>query len=201
MRSMLPETSSQQIRAQFTQRTIRVYQAYSAEIADGALQAQTFVPPFRLNRMTWIKPSFLWMMYRSGWATKKGQERIHAIDITRMGFEWCLDNACLTHFDPTVHVSRSVWQHARDTLPVLVQFDPERSIRLDRLVFRTIQIGLSGVAVDKYIHEWIVGISDVTSVAHEIWELLKCGDDDAAKLRLPWESHYPCYAPHLGITS
>jgi hypothetical protein len=25
---------------------------------------------------TWVKPSFLWMMYRSGWATTPGQERI-----------------------------------------------------------------------------------------------------------------------------
>jgi len=26
-----------------------------------------------MNRMTWIKPNFLWMMYRSGWASKKNQ--------------------------------------------------------------------------------------------------------------------------------
>jgi hypothetical protein len=38
--------------------------------------------------MTWIKPSFLWMMYRCGWATKPGQERVLAIQITREGFEW-----------------------------------------------------------------------------------------------------------------
>ncbi|WP_422570328.1 DUF4291 family protein, partial [Erwinia billingiae] len=29
--------------------------------------------------MTWIKPSFLWMMYRSGWGMKDpGQKRILA---------------------------------------------------------------------------------------------------------------------------
>jgi hypothetical protein len=28
------------------------------------------VPPFKVDRMTWVKPSFLWMTYRSGWATK-----------------------------------------------------------------------------------------------------------------------------------
>ncbi|WP_141653813.1 DUF4291 family protein, partial [Erwinia billingiae] len=27
-------------------------------------------PPFSMTRMTWIKPSFLWMMYRSGWGMK-----------------------------------------------------------------------------------------------------------------------------------
>jgi len=55
-----------QIRALFSARTVTVYQAYAPEIADPALVAGTFVPPFRLGRMTWIKPSFLWMMYRSG---------------------------------------------------------------------------------------------------------------------------------------
>ncbi|WP_209018579.1 DUF4291 family protein [Endobacterium cereale] len=32
-----------------------------------ALDKGKFGPPtFSLNRMTWIKPSFLWMMYRCG---------------------------------------------------------------------------------------------------------------------------------------
>lgn len=71
-----------QIRALFTASTVTVYQAYSPEIADRALAAGTFVPPFKLGRMTWIKPSFLWMMH-----PKPGQERVLAIQITRDGFE------------------------------------------------------------------------------------------------------------------
>jgi len=67
---MLNPTDSiplRQIRAVYEDRTIRVYQAYSAAIADTALARGTFVsPPFKMERMTWIKPSFLWMMYRSG---------------------------------------------------------------------------------------------------------------------------------------
>ena len=43
--------------------------------------------------MSWIKPNFLWMMYRSGWATKKGQEKILAVWITRAGFEEILSHA------------------------------------------------------------------------------------------------------------
>lgn len=42
--------------------------------------------------MTWLEPSFLWMMYRSGCAQKEGQERVLAIDVTRSGFEWALRN-------------------------------------------------------------------------------------------------------------
>ncbi|MDR7325687.1 hypothetical protein J2S44_005937 [Catenuloplanes niger] len=53
---------ARQVRAVFTDRTITVYQAYSPEIALPALAAGHFVPPFRPGRMTWIKPSFRWMM-------------------------------------------------------------------------------------------------------------------------------------------
>jgi hypothetical protein len=60
-----------QVRAVYTDTTITVYQAYSAEIAAPALRAGRFVP-FKRERMTWIKPSFLWMMYRCGWAAEPG---------------------------------------------------------------------------------------------------------------------------------
>ena len=84
-----------EIRAVHTSETIRVYQAYSDEIADSAMRRQTFVsPPFSMTRMTWIKPSFLWMMYRAGWGKKDdGQKRILAIDITHSGFAWALANS------------------------------------------------------------------------------------------------------------
>ena len=49
---MIPE---RQIRASYTDATIRVYQAYSDAIAEAALKHGTFVtPPFRMTRMTWI---------------------------------------------------------------------------------------------------------------------------------------------------
>lgn len=77
-----------QVRALYAERTITLYQAYGEEIADKALTAGTFVAPLELNRMAWIKPSFLWMMYRSGWASKRGRERVLAVEVTRDGFEW-----------------------------------------------------------------------------------------------------------------
>ena len=48
------------IRASFNDKSIEVYQAYSNEIADSALQAGKFIsPPFKMNQMSWIKLSFL----------------------------------------------------------------------------------------------------------------------------------------------
>ena len=69
------------INAIYDDKTIRVYQAYNDVIANEALELGKFGRNFSMTRMTWIKPSFLWMMYRSGWGKKKNQERILAIDI------------------------------------------------------------------------------------------------------------------------
>jgi hypothetical protein len=55
--------------------------------------------------MTWIKPSFGWMMYRSGWAAKPGQERILAIEISRTGFDWALAHSCLSQYSPRVSLT------------------------------------------------------------------------------------------------
>jgi hypothetical protein len=118
--------------------------------------------------MTWIKPSFLWMMHRSGWAAKSGQERILAIQITRDGFEWALAHSSLSHYDPTTYSSHDEWAEGKNTTPVRVQWDPERSLSLQPLGHRTIQIGLSGEAVDRYLSEWITGVTDITPTAHEI---------------------------------
>lgn len=153
------------IRAIFDEQTIRVYQAYRGEIALPALNAGRFVPPFKMRRMTWIKPSFNWMMYRSGFAAKEGQEFVLGIDIKRTGFEWALANAAHARF-PGVHSSHEAWQHAIAQKPVRVQWDPERDWRLSLIPgVRAIQIGLSGEAVERYVNDWIVRIEDVTPIA------------------------------------
>lgn len=46
------------IRAHFDADTITVYQAYNQEIANAAVANQTFVPPFKFGRITWIKPTY-----------------------------------------------------------------------------------------------------------------------------------------------
>ncbi len=180
-----------EIRAVYNDDTIRVYQAYSDPIADSALAAGTFVsPPFKMERMTWIKPSFLWMMYRAGWSMKDaGQKRILAIDITREGFEWALGHACLSHADEGV--SERDWQSIKDRSPVRVQWDPERNIHLHAQAHRAIQIGLSGVAVERFVTQWIRGIEDVTPLALRIHALVAGGRIDEATSLLPPER---CYA-------
>lgn len=113
-----------QVRAQFDDDALTVYQAYSPEIADPALRTGRFVSPFKRERMTWIKPSFLWMMYRCGWATKPGQERVLAVSITRAGFERALADSCLSHYDPRVYASHQQWSDRKLASPVRIQWDP-----------------------------------------------------------------------------
>lgn len=179
-----------EIRAVYNDDTIRVYQAYSDQIADSALAHGTFVsPPFKMERMTWIKPSFLWMMYRAGWGKKDaGQKRILAIDISREGFEWALAHACLSEAEPCA--SDREWQQLKDTSPVRVQWDPERNLHLHRLNCRAIQIGLSKEAVEHYVHQWIRDIEEVTPLAHQIHALVEAGEVDKAKALLPAERAY-----------
>jgi hypothetical protein len=182
---------ARQIRARYSAETITVYQAYSPQIALSAVAAGRFVAPFKRDRMTWIKPSFLWMMYRCGWATKPGQERVLAIDITREGFEWALARACLSHFDRDRYSDAAAWSRQLKGSPVRVQWDPERSLRLAPLPYRALQVGLSGEAVDRYVDGWTVGLTDVTSTVERIRALLRAGDEEAAHGQLPVEHPYP----------
>jgi Domain of unknown function (DUF4291) len=179
-----------EIRAVYGPSTIRVYQAYSDAIAESAIERQTFVsPPFSMNRMTWIKPSFLWMMYRSGWGRKDdGQKRILAIDITHDGFAWALEHSCPSHPDPGM--SHDDWRALKEKTPVRIQWDPERDLHHNPLDHRSIQIGISGEAVRRYAQEWIKAISDVTPLAHAIQARVLDGDLDGARSMLPQEKPY-----------
>jgi Domain of unknown function (DUF4291) len=182
---------ARQVRAVFDDHTVTVYQAYSPAIAEPALAAGKFVPPFKLDRMTWIKPSFLWMMYRCGWATKPGQERVLAIRISRDGFEWALTHSSLSYYDPDVYADYAEWAERTKTMPVRIQWDPERSLPLQPLSHRAIQIGLTCDAASHYVRDWTVGITDVTGLARETHSLVTDGHLAEAAQKLPAERPYP----------
>lgn len=180
------ENPIREIRAHYDDESITVYQAYSPQIAKPAVAAGKFVPPFKIDRMTWIKPSFLWMMYRSGWATKPGQERVLAIRMARNGFEDALAQSCLSHFDSGVHSSHDEWQRMKEESPVRVQWDPERNTDLEPLPWRAIQIGLGGSVVEDYVNRWTIAIDDITDRVHELRS-----QPSIASEQLPAELPYP----------
>ncbi|MFP1628419.1 DUF4291 domain-containing protein [Streptomyces sp. 5K101] len=179
------------IRAAYADSTITVYQAYSPEIGLPSAREGRFTAAWKRDRMTWIKPSFLWMMYRCGWGAKAGQETVLAVEITRDGFEWALRHACLSSYAHGVHPDRATWQRQLKRAPARVQWDPERDLHLRPLPYRSLQLGLSGEAARRYADEWTVAIRDVTPLAHEIHALVNGGDPDSAARLLPQERPYP----------
>lgn len=179
------------IRALHTDDTVTVYQAYAPRIGGPAARTGRFPASWKRDRMTWIKPSFLWMMYRCGWATKPDQETVLAVEITRDGFEWALRHSCLSHYDAGVHPNEATWKRRLRQSPARVQWDPERSLHLAPLPYRSLQLGLSGEASARYADEWTVSIRDVTPLAHEVHGLVRAGDLAAAQRRLPEERPYP----------
>jgi hypothetical protein len=179
------------IRALHTASTVTVYQAYPPQIGLPAAGEGRFPVGWKRDRMTWIKPSFLWMMYRSGWATGQGQETVLAVEITREGFEWALAHACLAHYEHGLHRDRASWSRQLKRSPARVQWDPERDLHLRPLAHRSLQLGLARDAARRYADHWIVSITDVTELAHRIHAHLRAGAVDAARNLLPAERPYP----------
>jgi Domain of unknown function (DUF4291) len=193
-----------EIRADYDRSTVVVYQAFNDTIADAAMMAQRFVAPFSLGRMTWIKPSLLWLMERSGWGTKSNQERILAVRITRTGWDRALSIAVLTSFDASVHRSADTWREEFSRAEVHVQWDPERSIHGKKLEHRSIQVGLSRSIVEEYVSQWTQSIKDLTPLVAKLRQLRKAGKYSEAKRLLPQEGIYPveaAIAKRLGMTA
>jgi hypothetical protein len=181
------------IRAQYNESTVRVYQAYNHTIADQAIKTGNFGSAFKTERMTWIKPSFLWMMYRAGWGTKENQERILAIDITKTGFEEILSNAVLSSYHSDLYGTVENWKKKLTAAPVRCQWDPERDLYGNPLDKRSIQLGLSGIMVKKYISEYIVKITDITEQVHAWHQEISLHKFNPEEL--PKETEYPVSDP------
>lgn len=179
-----------EIRADYDQSTIVIYQAYRPAIAEAALKERRFVPPFSMQRMTWIKPSFLWLMERSNWAQKPGQEYILGVRIKRTGWEKALSLGVLTHYEGTIHGSYQQWQTDFEQALVHIQWDPERSIRGADLGVNSIQVGISRHLIQEYVEDWVTDIVDYTPLVKKIYGLLKTGHADKAKQLLPKERVY-----------
>ena len=179
---------SNEIRALYSKDTIRVYQAYNKIIASEAVMKGTFGNNFKMDRMTWIKPSFLWMMYRCGWATKENQECVLAIDIQRNAFDYLVANAVISTYQEEMYRSREEWKRLIHSSDIRLQWDPERDIHGNPLNYRSLQLGLRGEAVRKYVNEWIVDITDITSYVNELKCLISQKKD--VSMLLPKEMVY-----------
>jgi hypothetical protein len=175
---MTKETPEQErsIIADYDDEGIFVYQAFKPGIVEEALRRGTFGKGFNLERMTWIKPSFGWMLYRSDYATAHRQERILKIRLPHEAFLTILRQAVATAFDPRIHSTEAEWRVALEHTDVRYQWDPDRDWQLRRLARRAIQLGLQGAAVGQYVGS-IIGLEDVTTIAQACRRASEDGGD------------------------
>ncbi|ELZ5577652.1 DUF4291 domain-containing protein [Escherichia coli] len=183
-----------EIRADYNQHTITVYQAYNDAIADVAVRDGRFGASFSFNRMTWIKPSFMWMMERSNWGLKKDQQHILAIRIKRTFFDTLLEQAVLTTPEAHVYPHAGIWKTLFAQANVYVQWDPERSINGKKLEHRSLQLGISRNLISQFNEDAIVAIDDLTPLVRKCHNLLINGKTTQAKSFLPPEKIYPVSA-------
>lgn len=159
--------SGKHILAQYDEESICVYQAYRPAIASFAVRHQRFGGDFSFSRMSWIKPNFLWMMYRCGWASKPDQERVLAIRVPRRFFDELLRLAVPSGFDAGRYKSREAWQEAVAGSDVRLQWDPDHDPSGMAVERRAVQLGVRGDALRRYGNEEIVSIEDITSFVAE----------------------------------
>lgn len=180
------------IYAVYDEKTIRVYQAFNDIIVDEVAEMNNFGKSFSLNRMTWIKPSFLWMMYRSGWGTKESQNRILAIDMDRDGFDFIVKNAVLSSFSEEIYNSIENWKNALDHSDIRCQWDPQRDLFGNPQEIRTIQLGIKGNVLKRYLHKWIIKITDITQEVAITREAIKSNVFSEKLLPLEKEYYVKC---------
>jgi hypothetical protein len=74
---------------------------------------------------------------------------------------------------------------------VIVQWDPERSLRGAALQVDSIQVGLSRTIIERYVNEWTAEIRDCTPLVRKLRDLIANGRASQAQKPLPRERVYP----------
>lgn len=190
------------ILGQFDEASIVVYQAYRPEIADFAVAHQRFGGAFSYNRMSWIKPNFLWMMCRSGWAAKEGQERILAVRLPRVFFDEILEKSVASSFGASGCQDHETWQRSVAHSEVRLQWDPDHNPQGHPVPRRAMQLGLRGAMLRRYGESELLSVEDITDYVTTQRQNLESGRIN--QLLTPAERVYqpsnPAAAAAVGIS-
>lgn len=179
--------SGRHILAHFDENSIVVYQAFRASIAQYAVEHQRFGGDFSYGRMSWIKPNFLWMMYRSGWAAKDGQEHILAVRLHRNFFDQLLESAVPSTFGSSRYSNQGEWQAEVAKSDVRLQWDPDHDPFGGCVSRRAVQLGLRREMLRQYGQDACLSIEDITPFVLEQRAHLR---DGLLDLRTPVERIY-----------
>ncbi len=181
--------------------SIVVYQAYRPSIGNFAAQHGYFGGDFKLSRMTWIKTNFLWMMYRSGWGVKEGQEIALAITLKKSFFDKVLAQAIPSSFGESGYKNQEQWKQALDNSEARLQWDPDRNPSGEALTRRALQLGIKGDLAKEYSHDAILEIDDIS--AYVASQRASALTKKFNKVQMPEEHVYlpnKNIASHLGIS-
>lgn len=179
-------SAGKQLIGQAENNSLIVYQAFNPAIAEWAVAHQQFGGPhYSFNRMSWIKPGFLWMMHRAGWAAKEQQQHILAITLPLEHFKTILKEATITMYDPAFFSSQEEWKRELDRTEVRLQWDPDHDPYGQKQERKAIQIGMKGKMLKRFCTEWITGIEDITSFVKTQHQKVLAGKLD--ELELPLE--------------
>ncbi len=176
------------IMAQYDEDKIIVYQSYRPAIGNFGVKNQFFGGPFKYTRMTWIKPNFLWMMYRNGWGTKEGQEVVLAIHLKREAFERYLSQAVYSNFQKDLYEDVEHWKEEVASSSIRLQWDPDHDPYGGKLERRAIQLGIRNEEIVKYAKEDIIEIEDISEFVNEQYQHVLNNELD--KLILPLEKPF-----------
>lgn len=178
--------------------SVVVYQAYRPAIAAFALANGVFGgPEFSFSRMSWIKPNFLWMMYRSAWATSPGQETVLGLRISRRFFEQVLLSAVASSHVPDSHDSHDERRSKLASSEVRLQWDPDHDPAGGKLDRRAIQLGLRGETLRAYATSELQEVIDMTPLIVE--QRLHVRREQWPLLRTPIEHVYVPDDPSVGL--
>lgn len=178
--------SGRQIIGQRSGDNIIVYQAFNPNIANYAVKNQRFGGEYySFTRMSWIKPGFLWMMYRAGWASKEHQQKILAITISLENFKTILSEATISSYDAGMYNNHEVWKNELEKTEVRLQWDPDHDPYGNKQERKAIQLGMKGTILKKFCTEWIIKIDDITPFVNEEYEKVK--NQKLENLLLPYE--------------
>jgi len=177
----------QHILAQYDADSIIVYQAYRPSIGKYAIAKGAFGGDFSYSRMSWIKPNFLWMMFRSGWGTKEGQEITLALRLRRTFFDGILAKAVASSFDHSAYSTHDEWKLAVERSEVRLQWDPDHDPNGKPLPRRAIQLGLRGSMLEGFGKRELLEVIDMTGFVAAQRDKLSTG---WVELRTPVERTY-----------
>lgn len=176
------------ILAQYDDESVVVYQAFNAVTAAYAVEHQQLGGPrYSLDRMSWVKPNFMWMMYRCSWLEADAEQaRVLAIRINRGFFDELVNTAVASSFRASGMETEAAWKQALRRSEVRLQWDPDHGPSGNKLTRRAIQLGLRGETLRRFVFDETRSIEDISDFVVE----QRANRPEQDKLRVPREQVY-----------